>query len=1060
MSIFNVLDPELDVCRSLLIEASAGTGKTYSIENIVVRAIMEGDAPPSIRELLVVTFTKAAAKDLKARIKKCLEAKRPLRRIKQALVEFDQALISTIHAFCFKALAENTIGGNSNPDTASSEMVWEVIERHFRVGLKGYSPEQLNILLSPHQNSVTELTRAIIKLQGRGLPFANSLTNEEGLAELSSALKRIDEDLLATVDAYGVCYYRFTTGKTGQPKLEFRRVFEVLAGLKDRPSLTMEDIAPLLENGAEAIHMLAEGNRKPKQSIPENIAALFEGFQKDIAPVLFQLGSYSSLLVRLTSECRSELFRAFEEQDRCDFTYLLYKMERLSSQDEEFRKRLKAQFKMVIIDEFQDTDPVQWKIFHRIFLNAGIPLILVGDPKQSIYAFRSADIYTYLEAAKALPPASKYVLDTNYRSTPGLIRALNHLFGSAPGWIALPFLKTALPYLPVKASPDKKETDSPSLEFWMVHDEGKLDQIEQKYLFPQCLNEILQLQEKGIPLSEMAFLVRDHQQSDRLFQFFSARGLPAYQLRGVDFHKAAVLQDLIYLLRAILSPRNIGHLQAALGTCFFGWTFEQCLELKNCEALASISAVFYSFHHTWKAHGIGRTLQAVLSFEDKLAASQEGRLRYHELIQILEWIATKESVEKLSCDACFAELEGLRDADFGALENLKLRPLAQKNSVPILTLHMSKGLEFEAVFALGVMNRSRVQDEIVTVRMEGQAILQAAKKGSSSYLDCLEESDAEKSRQLYVALTRAKSKLYVPVIEGWKQPAAGTASPIELLIARLEGGLETICRSSPDIALKVLQVGISAPSAVPNPPLALYPPKKIELFHPKRLSVSYSSLAKKGAVEGVGIGAPHDFNPPIFSPHTLPAGAATGELLHELLEKAPLSLLQGANSFHPLLPFVCKVIGGSCFEPWSEVIAQMIFDAFKTPFGGVALDALAEGDVFREIEFMYPLDHAADIPECTHLEGVIKGVIDLFFIYEGKYYLLDWKTNWLGTDHNAYHQEALEQAMIRHRYDLQADLYIRAIQKYLEKVDPRPFSTIFGGVFYHFLRGNAAYVRP
>lgn len=1057
MSIFNVHDPELDVCRSLLIEASAGTGKTYSIENIVVRALMEGAEPPSIRELLVVTFTKAAAKDLKARIKKCLEAKRPERRIKQALVEFDQALISTIHAFCFKALAENTIGVKTGPDTASNKLVWEVIEKHFRVGLSGYSPEQLNILLRPHQNSVTDLTRKINKLQGRGLPFAKCLTNEEGLSCLSLALKKIDSDILSAVDAFGGCFYKFTIGKTGQPKKEFRDVFECLARLKNCSFLTMQDIAPLLENGVEAIHLLAESNKKPKATVPGNISALFDFFQTHVAPVLFQLGSYCPLLIRLASECRERLFAAFEEQDTCDFTYLLHKIEQLSSCDEEFRKRLKNQFKMVIIDEFQDTDPIQWKIFHRIFLNAGIPLILVGDPKQSIYAFRSADIYTYLEAASVLPPGSKYVLDTNYRSTPGLIRALNHLFQSAPGWIALPYLKTDLPYLPVKAAPDKKEGDSPSLEFWVVHDEGKQDLIEQKYLFPQCLNEILKLQEKGIPLSEMAFLVRDHQQSNRLFQFFSSRGLPAFQLRGVDFHKAAVLQDLIYLLRAILSPRNIGRLQAALGTCFFEWSFEQCLELKDHDTLASITAVFYSFHYTWKAHGIGRTIQEVLIFGNKLAASQEGRIRYHELMQILEWIAKKESAEKLSCDACFAELEGLQDADLGATENLKLRPLSQKDAVPILTLHMSKGLEFEAVFALGVMNRSPAQDEIITVRKEGQAILQASKKGSQSYLECLEENDAEKARQLYVALTRAKSKLYVPVIEGWKEPILGTASPIELLLARFEG-LDTVCHSCADIAVKRIPEGIVVPSVVPISVPGLYPPKKIELSYSSKLSVSYSSLAKKGA--GESIGAPHDFNPAIFSPHTLPAGAATGELLHELLEKVPLSLMQEASSYHDLLPFVRRFITGSCFEAWEEVMAQMMFDAFKTPFGGVSLDGLTEGDVFREIEFMYPLEHASSIPECTHLEGVIKGVIDLFFIYGGKYYLLDWKTNWIGTSCDDYHPKALEQAMVHHSYNLQADLYVLAIQKYLENIDPRPFSEIFGGVFYHFLRGNAAYVRP
>lgn len=1011
MAIFNVHDPALDVSRSFLIEASAGTGKTYSIENIVVRTLLEGKAPPSIRELLVVTFTKAAAKDLKTRIKKCLEAKKKsttdetaLRRVKQALVEFDQAHVSTIHAFCFKALAENTIGLKKGSESSSAEFIWEVIERYFRVGLNGYTPEQLNILLK--QNSVTELTREIIKFLGRGLPFAKSLTNEEGFKLLDQALQEIDGDLLAAVDAYGACYKGFAN-RDGTAKN--RKVFEYLANLQ----------LPPLREAAEVLGLLSKENLKVRAKVPEEALELFQFLQDRITPLLYQLGSYPALLIRLADECKKKLFAAFEEKDLCDFNYLLHKMERLSLHDEEFKKGLRTQFKRVIIDEFQDTDPVQWKIFEQIFLNAGVPLILVGDPKQSIYAFRSADIYTYLEAANTLD--SKYVLDTNYRSTPGLIRALNHLFKSAP--MPLPYLKSELSYLPVKPAPDKQDTTSPSLEFWIAPQEESL--------FAYAVKEIFKLQMKRIPLSEMAFLVSDHRQSDRLFQFFSSCGLPTFQLRGVDFHKAAVLQDLLYLLRALLSPRNIGHVQAALGTCFFGWSFQKCQELKDHEVLAPIVASFYAFHYAWKAYGVGRALQEVFftyGVEERLAGTPEGRLRYHEAIQILEWLAKKEAIDKLSCEACFDELEALQDFDSGPLESMKLRPLAQKNALPILTLHTSKGLEFEVVFALGVMTKPPLQGEIVSVRKE----LQAAKKGSKEYLECLEENDAEKARQLYVALTRAKSKLYVPVPE-----KLGESSPIELLLAKL-GDWEKHCQECADIAIIKIPEERKMPSPMPFPQPLLYPPKKVTLSYPERLSVSYSSLAKVAA--GESIGAPHDFNPLVFSPHTLPAGAVTGELLHEILEKVPLHLIKEDS----LLPFVNKFTSGTLFAPWSEVLAKMVGDAFQAPY----LSSLTEEDVFREIEFMYPLEN-----------DVVKGVIDLFFIYKGKYYLLDWKTNWLGIDQEAYHQEALTQAMLHHRYDLQADLYTCAIQKYLEKVDPRPFQEIFGGVIYHFLRGNRAYVR-
>lgn len=1023
MKTFNVFDPDLDLKSSLLLEASAGTGKTYSIENIVARVLAETSL--SIKELLIVTFTKAAAKDLKERIKKCLEKAPQDRRIKRALVEFDQALISTIHSFCFKALAENTAGFRGQTDDASM-IIWEVIERHFRTTLTrdAYSPKQLNILLKPHRNSVTDLTRDLISIQGRGIPFVKSLTNAEGLRLLEQTLKGM-EPLIEAIDTHGSSFKTFSGNE------EMLASFFQLFG---RSPLTMQDIDPVLEEGAAVLSLLSLKNKKVKSQVPPPVMALFDTLQEKIVPLLYQLGSYSTLFIRLASECREKLFAAFEEEDACDFTYLLYKMERLS-QDPEFRKNLSSQYKMVIIDEFQDTDPLQWNIFHRVFGEAGIPLILVGDPKQSIYAFRSADIYTYLKAKDTIP--SQYLLDTNYRSSPGLIRALNLLF-SAPGWIALPHLKKELPYHPVKPAPGKEEAFSPSLEILSVK-KTSLEQAEEQSLFPYFLQEVRKLKEKGISFSEMAFIVRDHAQSDRLFQFFSANALPSYQLRGVDFSKASVLQDFIYVMRALASPRNIGTLQTALGTCFFGWPLEKILELKEHEPLAQIVLKFHTYSDLWKKKSLGIAFQAILSssyqetertIQEHLASTYEGRLLYHEALQILEWIEKKEDPLK--------ELEVLLDANLSQ-ENMQLRPLVEKEAAPILTLHMSKGLEFEAVFALGAINQSPIPDDLISIRDNEKSYLKAAPKGHPEYLAFLEENDAEKARQLYVALTRAKSKLYLPILEGGKAPALGRASPIDLLLEKID--LETLC--SQDIAIIKIPENVPCTPFAPKEAPEIYPPKIRELTFPPRYSLSFTALAKKGSA--INTSAPHDFNPQEFSPHTLPAGAATGEMIHELLEKVPLELVHKPDS---LLLFVQKHLAHTYFEPWKEVIAQILYQAFHTPLGpdSIQLGSLSEGDLFREMEFMYPVK-----------DGVMKGVIDLFFLHKRKYYLLDWKTNWLGSGDEDYHDEALANAMTHHSYTLQADLYLNAVREYLQKIETRPFEDIFGGVIYYFLRGNRAY---
>ena len=187
MKTFNVLDPEVDVKKSLLLEASAGTGKTFSIENIVVRALLEDpkteEAHLSIKDILVVTFTKAAAKELRLRILKNLQRTfRTLQkeggnlaaelRVRAALVEFDLANISTIHAFCYRAIVENAthLSLNKSPDDMHQDLIWKAIESFFRTELteQHFTSAQLNILLRPHQNDVCELVKCVIRDISRG----------------------------------------------------------------------------------------------------------------------------------------------------------------------------------------------------------------------------------------------------------------------------------------------------------------------------------------------------------------------------------------------------------------------------------------------------------------------------------------------------------------------------------------------------------------------------------------------------------------------------------------------------------------------------------------------------------------------------------------------------------------------------------------------------------------------------------------------------------------------------------------------------------------------------
>ena len=1028
MKIFNVLDPTLNIHQPLLIEASAGTGKTFAIENIVVRALIEDpqDGPPlTIKDILVVTFTKAAAKDLKMRIFQNLQKKESHIRIKRALIEFDLANISTIHAFCYRAMAENAtlFRLNKNPEDLSLDIKWKAAEKYFRSALTTdmFTPSQLNILLKPHQNDISLLAKELIKTQGRGIHFAKMETNAILFNKLEIAVKELEftkEKMMEAFETYAYHFYGLCEGKSKHLKKSYYKTLHAF-----EPSLELIEVLSCFS--------------KLKKTMPKPPIPLFDALQNKILPLLRQLASYESLFARLAEGYQRELFKDFEESETCDFSYLLIKMHQLIQEDQDFKERLKKKYRTIIIDEFQDTDPLQWKIFNELFSEAA--LILVGDPKQSIYAFRNADVYTYLNAANSME--AKYLLNTNYRSTPELIAALNHLFEAAPGWIALPYIRSHLTYVPVQAPKPFKSLD-PAIHF-LFAEGSKLEQVEE-VLFPCFLQEVQNLQKKGIPLSSIAFLVRDHFQSDRLFQYFQGRGLSAIQKRSLTLENAVILQDFTYLLRAIKSPRNLGHVQIALGTQFFKRTAKDLEQLNDQEHLAKILYHFQKWHLLWKKEGLGVAIESLLAthffgkqVQEIFLESLDGKLRYHELRQILEWLMEREDEDALTLIE-----ESLEQP---------LYPLVDKEAVQILTLHMSKGLEFEVVFALGVINRPPLDKGLILIRHEGNKVLKVSTP--EEHTAFLEENDAEKLRQFYVALTRAKSELYIPFIEGWKPPPLGGASPLELWLARIgeplcawkelyqrleqsrRHFLENLIASSP--FLERLEESSSTDFFTPNSPLELIPPPFISLYFPKQVNTSFTALAKPYINI---LKAPNDFNSEIKTPHTLPAGPHTGDFLHQLLKEIPIS--------ENVIPFIHHTLLNTPYAPWEKVIEKMISQAFRDL-------KISEEQCFREMEFTYPLELVHFLPECRSLKGMVKGIIDLFFMRDGKYYLLDWKSNWLGPDDGAYTAINMTDAMQQHHYDLQAALYRRAIQEYLFKVDQRPFDEIFGGVIYYFLRGNS-----
>ncbi len=680
------------------------------------------------------------------------------------------------------------------------------------------------------------------------------------------------------------------------------------------------------------------------------------------------------------------------------------------------------------------------------------------------------------------------------------MHALNVLFTAAPAWIPLPKLQGALPYQPVQASPkavSKSFNDALGcVHFFVAEVENKsrsfpLKDMEEKYFFPFIVQEIRRLtQTDAVALKKCAVLVRDRFQAERLMAFLKLWGIPALNQRQELLGASIAISALRELLEGVLNPRQLSKVKTVLGGPLLGWTHDQVRHLEDPLLLEKVLACFYGWRHTLMQEGFTPFYLQVLqtrfplsqrTVSESLLTREGGLALYQDLLHAAEILAEVHSSRGATPDSLIDRLDDIIEEAENEEAGLKRRPETDSEAIQILTMHASKGLEFDVVFALGLAVRTKEPKLLISVADgASQSLQQVQDREDPRYRHYVEECEAEKMRQLYVAMTRAKYRLYVPVIdcgECWPVKL-GAASPMELFLGRLGYPASTLdevyqrlsVKSGAALIEKLQVFGLDAgitcsrlndASIALMPIPAAVPPQLIEppTVHVPGLPLylhSFSGLSKGASGEQAHseLAAPHDVAAENKTPHTLPAGSDIGNLLHQLLEDVPFQKVGQPAAMKPVL---APLLRSGAYKEWEEVVAQVVYNALHTPLplqtGPTALADIDSRRVYRETEFLYPWDRQALGLEMEVLPGFLKGVIDLVFEHRGFYYLLDWKSNWLGPCADDYHRSAMEREMEKNNYFLQAKIYREALRRYLKIVDPRPFEDIFGGTFYVFLRG-------
>ncbi|MGY6402888.1 exodeoxyribonuclease V subunit beta [Vibrio parahaemolyticus] len=1147
-----------------LIEASAGTGKTFTIAGLYLRLLLgHGSAetrhrvPLTVDQILVVTFTEAATAELRDRIRARIhdariafargqssdpviqpllnefdDHKQAAEILLQAERQMDEAAVYTIHGFCQRMLTQNAFESGSRFHnefvTDESHLKAQVVADYWR---RNFYP--LPFTLAGEIRQLWSSPSALLSNISNyltGAPLSLSVPAMKGsLADLHTEnLKKIDElkaqwresqDDFLTLISDSDINKRSYTKKSLPTWLEAVNAWAAT-------ETTGYDYPDKLEKFAQNVLL----EKTPKGSAPQH--AVFEAIETFLAnPISLK----APLLAHAIEHCRVMLANAKNQKQWLSFDDLLTQLSASIDTDESelLAARIRTLYPVAMIDEFQDTDPLQYSIFSRIYLNnPECGLFMIGDPKQAIYGFRGADIFTYIKARNQV--SAHYTLGTNWRSSADMVQAVNQVFALPDS----PFIYDSdIPFLPVKYSPNAEKRiwtmggqKQPALTYWLQEANDK-PLPKGEYLTRMAEATASQIQtiltqaqqgqaclvngekQKAVQAGDIAVLVRTGSEGRMIKQALADQGIASVYLSNRDsVFTSSVAQDLQRLLQAVLTPENDRALRASLASELFALDAASLDALNNDEIVWE-NAVneFKEYRKLWVQRGVLPMLRAVISKrhiaerlleEGASSQGENGERVLTDLMHIGELL--QQASNELDSDHGLLRwlAQSISDAEngLGGSDDQIQRLESERNLVQIVTIHKSKGLEYDLVFLPFVFSYREASEAKYYDAASDRSVLDIT-GNDASMKQADKERLAEDLRLIYVALTRAVYACFIgasPLRNGrsTKEPTGVHRSAIGYLIQNGQEG-----------SINDLHQGLTKQQdeldcvVVADPPSQLEekyvaPQEEIHDLSAKELQnpidrnwriTSYSGLVKQGShhvehdatieITGFDIDSSEeqdeaDLLEPERSIFTFPRGARPGTFLHSLFEE--IEFTQPATTAENTQIILGLMESEQLDEEWLPILQQLIDTVLATPLDGksLLLNQKAPSQRLVEMEFLLPVEvlsapalnrviqrhdplsaKAGDLGFQT-VQGMLKGFIDLVFEHQGKYYVLDWKSNHLGDDVTSYHGEALKSAMADHRYDLQYQIYALALHRFLRsRLANYQYDHHFGGVYYLFLRG-------
>jgi exodeoxyribonuclease V beta subunit len=1123
------------------IEASAGTGKTYTLEHLVVDRLVRTSA--SLGEILVMTFTEKATAELKQRIRKLLTDvilkaehtksfetntgahlylnddhqlmwcfdQETRRKLELTLFGFDEAPIFTIHGFCSRILREQAffLGEPLLQERVDTKTLFREIWRDYLSSADAQKSDAQQVLTA-WLDAKKETGLFSLLYDAFNAKYARYAFEPNSNAQIQISRLKASDGLDALEQS--VEHAAIRNEARSELIRESRSLFNLLQEIAEAPQ-SLERLNEINWKAVVSPHRTRVGTGKFK--FPDGLtepAASWHQAAKSLH-VMWQVMTSEAfevldfLLPKLAGHMTARKRRDF----LFDYDDLLHRLHQVLviENNTALASELRAQYRYALVDEFQDTDEIQWQIIEQIFLaTAGSQLILIGDPKQSIYGFRGAEIETYLRAGIRLEervgeaPTDIY-LDTNFRSSNSLLDGLNLILLQSD---EQPFFSGRTSYnTPVKCgkpqlcihNQDGQVVPAISLVPFRPPSRGnKLAAGDLLGHYAQRVTvEIIHLlsaspftivgntpdEGRQVEPSDILILVRKNSEAREIESVLRAANLPVAQAPSGSVFKSNEALAVLDLLKAIASPAQTAAWTRVLAGPFFGLNWVDISALGQ-QRPAALQVRLEQWHELSKKGRIEQVLSEayeLTNLELRSALFDQDDQELLNLRAVLNYTAVEAQRRHLRIHQLITWFEDIMADIEAAPDPYADAPPAPENSnsIRIMTMHASKGLESPVVFLCGGFSSLKKPLIYRSSAMGAKSVFLSAHLPEAVLADVTESEREEDEKLLYVGLTRASVKLYLPFIES----EASIKGMYEYLNQRLKR-LMTDDRLSASSFIVEPTKRHSAEHWTHQTDLEALPEEKTILQTlvqmPKEWSeaqtpiTSYSKLKQHQKLtqetdQMAQFLSTEQSQPTLLDPEftdpdlmmgesevseTLVGGKEMGQVLHDCLEHIDGLVWMDRDKTEFLASPEVVCVASTAINKHRidqdalPSVLTLIWDVLNAKLkltDEIHLPALGSLPMLKEMEFLYPAPSNHDSPE-----GYIRGFIDGLFQFEGRYYWLDWKSDRLPD----YSPQSL-QSHVQSHYGIQAQLYTLALERLLRIENKTQYDALMGGLIYVYLRG-------